>query len=85
MVTTPAFYTRYVKLPPDDKTPACIRDNGKFDPFFKDCLGAIDGTHIFAHVEESATARYRDQKGAISQNVLAACTFDLRFCYVLSC
>lgn len=29
-------------------------------------------------------ARYRDRKGNITQNVLVACTFDLRFTYVLA-
>jgi hypothetical protein len=47
-------------------------------------LGALDGTHIHASVPASDRARYRNRKGDISQNVLAACTFDMRFCYVLS-
>lgn len=29
-------------------------------------------------------ARYRDRLGNISQNILAACTFEMLFCYVLS-
>lgn len=29
-------------------------------------------------------ASYRNRKGVISQNVLAACNFDLQFIYVLS-
>lgn len=29
-------------------------------------------------------ASYRNRKGVISQNVLAACNFDLEFIYVLS-
>lgn len=28
--------------------------------------------------------RHRDRQGDLTQNVLAACTFDLRFCYILS-
>lgn len=31
----------------------------------------------------SQAAAYRDRKGQLSTNVLAACTFDLRFCYLL--
>jgi hypothetical protein len=83
-VTTTSFYTRYVKLPHDDQVPAHIRKNGKFHPFFENCLGALDGTHVWAHVPSTETGRYRDRKGAISQNVLAACTFDMQFCYILS-
>ena len=79
----PRFYTKYVTLPPDH-TPSIIRNNPKWFPYFSDCLGAIDGTHIAAFVPEDALPRYRDRKGQVSQNVLAACTFDLCFCYVLS-
>jgi hypothetical protein len=83
MVVSGPFYNRYVKLPPKDQTPPEIRDNPKLYPFFKDCHGAIDGTHIDAFVPDDAIARYHNRKGSLSQNVLAACTFDMRFCYVL--
>ena len=52
-------------------------------PYFKDCIGALDGTHIEAHVSLSEQPRYRNRKGTLSQNVLAACNFDLSFVYVL--
>ena len=83
MVVNPDFYLKYVHLPPD-RTPSIIRENPKWFPYFEHCLGAVDGTHIEAFVPEDAIAHYRDRKGHVSQNVLAACTFDLRFCYVLS-
>ena len=50
----------------------------------QDCVGAIDGTHIFAMVQKKDAAPFRNRKGDISQNVLAACNFDLEFIYVLS-
>ncbi|KAH8109015.1 hypothetical protein DFH11DRAFT_1470295, partial [Phellopilus nigrolimitatus] len=50
MIISKQFYTHYVKLPPVNQTPSEISDNPKFFPFFKDCLGAIDGTHISAFV-----------------------------------
>ncbi|KAL5496125.1 hypothetical protein ACEPAH_3042 [Sanghuangporus vaninii] len=83
-ILDPAFYTCYVKLPSADQVPLEIRSNPQFFPFFKDCLGAIDGTHIDAFVPSIEHCRYRDRKGRLSQNVLAACTFDLRFCYVMA-
>jgi hypothetical protein len=43
----------------------------------------LDGTHINIHVPASEHARYRNRKGFLSQNVLAACDFDLNFVYVL--
>ncbi|KAL1196027.1 hypothetical protein V5N11_030091 [Cardamine amara subsp. amara] len=61
-----------------------IRDITRFYPYFKDCVGAIDGTHILAMIARKDTASYRNRKGQLSQNVLAACNFDLEFIYVLS-
>lgn len=82
MILHHSFYIRYVKLPSTTSVPPEIQMEPKFFPFFKDCLGAIDGTHINVFVPERDTARYRNRKGTISQNVLAACSFDLRFLYV---
>jgi hypothetical protein len=85
MVVSPRFYQRYVNLPPNDIVPPEIRSNPKLYPFFQHCRGAIDGTHIDTFVPNDAlTARYRNRKGRLSQNVLAACTFDMRFSYVLA-
>ncbi|KAK1575769.1 hypothetical protein Q3G72_008159 [Acer saccharum] len=60
---------------PGPVVPAKIRDNTKFFPYFKD-IGAIDGTHILATVMGHDNSR---RHGNISQNVLAACNFDLEF------
>ncbi|KAK9078046.1 hypothetical protein SSX86_002103 [Deinandra increscens subsp. villosa] len=51
--------------------------------WFKGCLGAIDGTHISVQVPEEDKPRYRNRKGEITTNVLAACTPDMHFIYVL--
>ena len=53
-------------------------------PYFKDCIGAIDGTHIPAFVPEAKRVPFRNRKGEVSQNVLAACSFDFKFVYMLS-
>jgi hypothetical protein len=55
----------------------------KFYPYFKNCLGAIDGTHILAYVAELEHPAYHNWKNQISQNVLAASSMDLQFLYVL--
>jgi len=52
--------------------------------WLKDAVGAIDGTHIAANVPLEEQARYRNRKQVISQNVLVACTFDMKFTYVLA-
>lgn len=78
------MYSRYVKLPPPDQTPPEIASNPKFYPFFKDVLGAIDGTHIEATVPQEDTARFRNRKGGISQNVMLLATMDGRVAFALS-
>lgn len=83
MVTSEAFYTRYVKLP-SNRTPPEIQSNPKFSPFFNKCRGAVDGSHVDMFVPDDALAHYRNRKGDISQNVLAICTFDMHFSYILS-
>ena len=55
-----------------------------FYPYFRDSLGAIDGTHIPVFVPEEKRAPYRNRKGLVSQNVLAACSFEFKFVYILS-
>ncbi|KAH1072771.1 hypothetical protein J1N35_025099 [Gossypium stocksii] len=49
-----------------------------------DCIGALDGTHIRASIPLSIQGRFRSRKGGMTQNVLAAITFDLEFSYVLA-
>ncbi|XP_068655823.1 protein ALP1-like [Aristolochia californica] len=46
----------------------------------KDCIGAIDGTHIKANIPLEDQPRLSNRKG---QNVMATCSFDMQFTYVL--
>ncbi|XP_022682152.1 protein ALP1-like [Setaria italica] len=70
--------------PPSLETPAKIAGNPRWDPYFKDCIGAIDGTHIRASVSKSMEAAFRGRKSFSTQNVMAAVDFDLKFTYVLA-
>ncbi|KAG1860751.1 hypothetical protein F4604DRAFT_1527134, partial [Suillus subluteus] len=47
LLTSDNLYNTYVQLP-DANTPLAleIEDNPKFHPFFQDCQGSIDGTHL---------------------------------------
>jgi hypothetical protein len=82
--SSPPFYTTYVHLPTgEDPCPPEICHNSKFFPFFKDALGAIDGSHISCSPPAFARTSFRDRKGNISQNCLFACTFSLHFVYAL--
>ncbi|KAF7113340.1 hypothetical protein RHSIM_RhsimUnG0136500 [Rhododendron simsii] len=50
----------------------------------KDCIGAIDGTHIDAKVPAGEQIPYLGRHKTTSQNVMVACSFDMRFTYALS-
>ncbi|BBN70465.1 transposable element gene [Prunus dulcis] len=67
---------------PTPTTPPKILGNIRFYPYFQDCVGVIGGMHIPAHVPAKDQSRFRNKKGVLSQNVLAACTFDLQFIFI---
>jgi hypothetical protein len=77
----------HVVVPPSTIDPLGprIRDDKQAAKYtyFADCLGALDGTHIAAHITEENSAPFRNRKGYISQNVLAVCTFYMQFSYIL--
>ncbi|XP_028120066.1 uncharacterized protein LOC114317529 [Camellia sinensis] len=75
----------YLKQPSVQmETPKEIHDNPRMWPYFKDCVGAIDGAHLHIKVSTELVARFHGRKQWPLQNVLAACTFDLRFTNVLA-
>ena len=45
----------------------------------QNCIGAIDGTHIPITINEDKAPPFRNRKGTLSQNVMFACDFDLKF------
>ncbi|XP_074299992.1 uncharacterized protein LOC141631191 [Silene latifolia] len=47
------------------------------------CLGALDGTHIKLRVGGEDKVRFRTRRGELTTNVLAACTRDMQFVYLL--
>ncbi|XP_020677924.2 putative nuclease HARBI1 [Dendrobium catenatum] len=61
-----------------------VRANEQFHPFFKNAVGAIDGTHIPAVISTNLQNRYCNRKGFTSQNVMATVSFDRQFVYVAS-
>jgi hypothetical protein len=61
-----------------------IQNNPKFYPFFKDTLGAIDGTHINCSATAEMRQAARDRKGGLTQNCLAICGFDMKFYYIFN-
>ncbi|PKI68529.1 hypothetical protein CRG98_011078 [Punica granatum] len=52
--------------------------------FFRHCIGAIDGTHVAACMPQANRVLYRDRNADILQNVLAVCSRDMMFTYVMT-
>ena len=67
---------------PSNEIPARIGEDPKMQPF-KDCVGALDGTHVPIAVPTQHPNPWRNRKGWISQNVLGVVDFDMNFLYVL--
>ncbi|KAK1661910.1 hypothetical protein QYE76_050069 [Lolium multiflorum] len=65
-------------------TPTKIKNSYRWFPYFMDCIGAIDGTHVSAKVPRSMSATFRGRKHYTSHNVITAVDFDMRFTYVLA-
>ncbi|XP_062103644.1 protein ALP1-like [Humulus lupulus] len=59
-----------------------IQNNLKYFPWFKDCVGAIDGTHVSAVAPALKQLAYRGRKVDVTQNVMATCSFNMMFTYV---
>ncbi|KAK2654323.1 hypothetical protein Ddye_014179 [Dipteronia dyeriana] len=64
--------------------PSKLRESIRVYPYFKDCIGGVDGTHISAMITRRDVSSYRNRHRIISENVLATCNFSLEFMYVLS-
>lgn len=60
------LYAETVNLPTkDDALHPRIADNPKYFPYFQDCLGALDGTYIPAHILATNGTAYQNQKGVL--------------------
>ncbi|XP_066316089.1 uncharacterized protein [Miscanthus floridulus] len=71
-------------LDPEFMTPHPRVRNPMFAPFFDNCIGAIDGTHIEVVVPMTELITHMNRKSKTSQNVLAICDFDLRFTFIVT-
>uniref|UniRef100_A0A8I6YG60 DDE Tnp4 domain-containing protein n=1 Tax=Hordeum vulgare subsp. vulgare TaxID=112509 RepID=A0A8I6YG60_HORVV len=69
--------------PPANQCHPKIQQSTRFNPYFKDCIGAIDGAHVLARVPRRISAAFRGTKEGTIQNFMADVDFDLKFTYVL--
>ncbi|KAK9271423.1 hypothetical protein L1049_027013 [Liquidambar formosana] len=67
------------------KQPEAVTENSidAMWKWFKNCLGALDGTYIRINVLEADKPRYRTRKNDIATNVLEVCSQDMQFTFVL--
>ncbi|GMN43694.1 hypothetical protein TIFTF001_012887 [Ficus carica] len=91
--TTSRWFFRVLKVicalkdefirPPDYTTvqSLIIEHEGKYRPC---CIGAIDGTHVPCVPRRENADGWINRKGFHSQNILAACSFDMKFTYMLA-
>ncbi|KAF7151326.1 hypothetical protein RHSIM_Rhsim02G0051100 [Rhododendron simsii] len=64
--------------------PPEVQEDPRFYPYFKDCVGAVDCIHIPVMVGVDEQGPFRNKNGSLSQIVLAACSFDMKFHYILA-
>ncbi|CAN7069006.1 unnamed protein product, partial [Brassica rapa subsp. trilocularis] len=68
--------------PPVLETHEDIVSSKRLYPYFKDCIGVIDGLKLLANLPIKDQPRFQNKKGILTQNVLVACNFDLEFIFV---
>lgn len=78
-VAIPALSRRFLRPPDHNQVHQKILDNPKFYPFFKNCIGVIDGSHIPIYISPEKASPFRNRKNTLSINVMVACDFDLNF------
>lgn len=52
------------------------------DKYVQNCIGAIDDTHVPMTIPLGQQEPYRNRKQGLSQNMMVASDFDLKFVHV---
>ncbi|RZC12339.1 hypothetical protein D0Y65_012232, partial [Glycine soja] len=63
-------------------TPDEILKDAKYRLYFRDCIGAIDGTHIRVCVPSHLQGVYIGRKGYTTTNVMVVCDFSMCFTFI---
>ncbi|XP_019225341.1 PREDICTED: uncharacterized protein LOC109206925 [Nicotiana attenuata] len=59
-----------------------LREDNRYWPYFKNCIGAIDGTHVPCIIPSKDQIKYIGRKGFTSQNIMVVCDWDMCFTFV---
>ncbi|XP_047061304.1 uncharacterized protein LOC124668162 isoform X2 [Lolium rigidum] len=89
MITSTSFFdvvpilaSRFLRPRHIDGPHSKIANDDRFFPYFENCLGAIDGSHVPVTRSPQLQAPWRNRKGSLSQNVMFACDFDLNVTFI---
>ena len=69
--------------PPPIEMPKEIFESTKHWLYFTDCIGALNGSYVFAYVPADKQIPYRNWYCDITQNILAVVDFGMSFIYIL--
>ncbi|XP_021769643.1 uncharacterized protein LOC110733849 [Chenopodium quinoa] len=76
-----ASLSKHWTVPPAfDETPPEIKNNPRYYPIFKE----LDGTHVSARVPQDDQIPYRGKEKKSTMNVMCACSFDMKFTFVMA-
>ena len=64
-------------------TPYQIRNDERYYPYFKDCVGVIEGTYVKIIVPNEHQIPYTCGKRYTTTNVMVACDLNLCFTFVI--
>ena len=70
---------KYIKLPSTEEDIVKLASNFERKHGFPQCLGAVDGTHIFLKQPSTNATDYLNRKNRYSINVQATCDYRYRF------
>ncbi|XP_023743161.2 uncharacterized protein LOC111891338 [Lactuca sativa] len=65
----------------NETIPEHILNNPRYYPYFKDCIGAFDGTHVKASVLQHDQIKFIGQKNCVTQNIRPTCDFNTCFTF----
>lgn len=77
------FIKSQISLPQQDHS-SNKSDNPDRYPYFKNCVGVVDCTHLPVTVPPQEALPFLSQQGETSQKIFIACDFDLLFTFVLA-